>query len=75
VRVNFGGGRLQLEVEDHGVGLPQNGAPASHGTGLVAMRERAEILHGRIVFLKAAGERGTLVRLDIPLPEVPAYAD
>jgi signal transduction histidine kinase len=75
VRVNFAAGRLQLEVEDHGIGLPQNGAPASHGTGLVAMRERAQILHGRIDFLKAAGDRGTLVRLDIPIPEVPAYAD
>jgi signal transduction histidine kinase len=37
------------------------------------MRERAELLHGRIAFLRA-GERGTLVRLEIPLQEANTYA-
>jgi signal transduction histidine kinase len=32
------------------------------------MRERAELLHGRVEFLRP-GERGTLVRLDVPLAE------
>ncbi len=72
VRVNFAADKLELEVEDHGVGLPEwNGG--TRGTGLVAMRERAEILHGRIAFLKP-GERGTLVRLEIPLQEAGTYA-
>jgi signal transduction histidine kinase len=69
VRVRFSEDRLQLEVEDHGVGIPEsNGSSQRRGTGLVAMRERAELLHGRVEFLRP-GERGTLVRLDVPLAE------
>jgi signal transduction histidine kinase len=69
VRVGFAPDRLRLEVEDHGVGIPdRNGTGFHAGTGLVAMRERVELLHGKIDFLKP-GDRGTLVRLEIPLME------
>jgi signal transduction histidine kinase len=69
VRVRYAADRLELEVEDRGKGIPQgNGANAGPGTGLIAMRERAELLHGRIEFLRP-GEHGTLVRLEIPLGE------
>jgi signal transduction histidine kinase len=69
VRVRFAQDRIELEVEDHGVGIPErNGSNQRQGTGLVAMRERAELLHGRVEFLRP-GERGTLIRLDIPLAE------
>lgn len=69
VRVGFTPDRLRLEVEDHGVGIPdKNGAGFRAGTGLIAMRERVELLHGKIDFLKP-GDRGTLVRLEIPLME------
>ncbi len=74
VRIDFGPERLKLEVEDHGIGLPQSGVASSRGTGIIAMRERAELLHGRIDFLKGPGDRGTLVRLDIPISEVAAHA-
>ncbi len=67
VRVRFAPDRLRLEIEDHGIGIPdQNGAGFRRGTGLVAMRERVELLDGKIDFLKP-GDRGTLVRLEIPL--------
>jgi len=60
---------IRLVVEDHGAGIPQrNGATSGQGTGLVAMRERAELLHGRIEFVRP-GDKGTLVRLEIPLGE------
>jgi signal transduction histidine kinase len=69
VRVRFTPDRLQLDVEDHGIGIPgANGSGLRQGTGLIAMRERAELLHGTIEFLRP-GEKGTLVRLDIPLVE------
>jgi signal transduction histidine kinase len=69
VRVEFSADRLMLEVEDQGVGIPEkNGGGLRHGTGLIAMRERAELLHGKIEFLRR-GEKGTLVRLEIPLSE------
>jgi len=54
---------LQLEVEDHGTGFVAKGT--KQGIGLVAMRERAELLRGEIEFLKPP-EGGTLVRLRIP---------
>jgi signal transduction histidine kinase len=54
---------LELEVEDHGKGFEP---AAGRGLGLVAMRERADLLGGTIEFLPPGGG-GTLVRLRIPL--------
>jgi signal transduction histidine kinase len=69
VRAQFSPARLRLEVEDHGAGI---GAPAQagerRGIGLVAMRERAELLRGSVEFQRPA-QGGTLVRLDVPLGE------
>jgi signal transduction histidine kinase len=64
VRLRFGPGTLELEVEDHGQGLAVPGT--RRGLGLVAMRERAELLGGTIVFLRPEAG-GTLVRLSVPL--------
>ena len=67
VRVDFSPDRLHLEVEDRGVGIPANrSAGVRRGIGMVAMRERAELLRGKIEFLRPP-EGGTLVRLDVPL--------
>jgi signal transduction histidine kinase len=54
---------LEVEIEDHGKGFStgQN----RQGIGLVAMRERAEILGGNITFTRPT-EGGTLVRLIVP---------
>ena len=67
VRLQFAPGRLQLEVEDRGTGMPErrNGA-ARRGIGMVAMRERAELLHGSFEVLRP-DDGGTLVRLDVPV--------
>jgi signal transduction histidine kinase len=60
VRLRFLPATLELEVEDHGVGF--SGRPAKQGIGLVAMRERSELMGGQIAFsTPAAG--GTLLRL------------
>ncbi len=65
VRLRFRPGALELEVEDHGKGF---GARSSRqGIGLVAMRERAELLGGTINFLQPESG-GTLVRLRVPTP-------
>jgi signal transduction histidine kinase len=64
VRLRFLAHALELEVEDHGVGFVEKSARS--GIGLVAMRERAELLSGTIDFLKPA-EGGTLVRLSVPI--------
>ncbi|HUE23793.1 MAG TPA: ATP-binding protein [Bryobacteraceae bacterium] len=69
VRLEFPPGRLSLEVEDRGAGMPEsrNGG-GRKGIGMTAMRERAELLEGTFEVLRP-GEGGTLVRLDVPLTD------
>ena len=52
---------LELEVEDHGNGLRRPGTPR-RGLGLVAMRERAELVGRHASSSCAPPEGGTLVR-------------
>jgi signal transduction histidine kinase len=63
VRLRYLPQLLELEIEDHGQGfsaqVPRN------GIGLVAMRERAALLHGTLEFTKPAAG-GTAVRLRVP---------
>ncbi len=67
VRLRFLPATLELEVEDHGAGF--SGRPAKQGIGLVAMRERSELMGGRIVFsTPAAG--GTLLHLTVPREKI-----
>jgi signal transduction histidine kinase len=67
VRLRFLPATLELEVEDHGVGF--SGRPAKQGIGLVAMRERSELMGGTIVFsTPPAG--GTLLHLTVPRENV-----
>jgi signal transduction histidine kinase len=67
VRLQHEPGSVVLEVEDHGAGLA-GGDESRRGLGLVAMRERAELVGGTIEFLRPP-EGGTLVRLRVPQSE------
>jgi signal transduction histidine kinase len=67
VRLRFAAGRLVLEIEDHGAGFAVT--RKRQGIGLVAMRERAELLGGTITFDRPA-EGGALVRLTVPKESV-----
>jgi signal transduction histidine kinase len=62
VRLRYLPDALEIEVEDHGTGIAAR--PFRHGIGLVAMRERAELLGGTIEFLQPS-DGGTLVRLKV----------
>ncbi|HEX2446388.1 MAG TPA: ATP-binding protein [Vicinamibacterales bacterium] len=64
VRLRCDADSLELEVEDHGKGLDPATTP--RGLGLVAMRERVELLKGSLEFLTPP-DRGTLVRVRVPL--------
>lgn len=71
VRLRFLPAALELEVEDRGSGFVAQ--PAKHGIGLVAMRERAELLGGKVtISTPAAG--GTLVHLLVPRESMDAGA-
>jgi signal transduction histidine kinase len=63
VRLRFSPESLQLSVEDHGSGFHREAG--QRGIGLVAMRERAELI-GATLEVKPAPGGGTLVHLDIP---------
>lgn len=67
VRLHYAPERLELEIEDRGSGFaaPQ----ARRGLGLVAMRERAELLGGMLSFENPPGG-GTIVRLQVPKESV-----
>ena len=63
VRLRYLPRTLELEVEDHGSGFAVQSV--KQGIGLVAMRERAELLGGAIEFVRPQPS-GTLIRLTVP---------
>jgi len=69
VRLRFLPHALELEVEDHGVGFE---SPNRRGIGLVAMRERSELMGGQLVFSRPP-EGGTLMHLSVPREKAESY--
>ena len=69
VRVTESGdGNLMAEVSDKGPGFDVRQRPIQGHLGLAAMRERAELLGGRLE-LESSAEGGTHVRAFLPLTE------
>jgi len=71
VRLRFTADKLQLEIEDHGTGFSPNGA--RQGIGLVAMRERAELLGGNVAITRPP-EGGTRVTMTVPKEQLETNA-
>lgn len=71
VRIRYMGNSLELEVEDHGSGFVAE--KMQRGIGLVAMRERAEIIGGKLT-ITPRPQGGTQVRLQIPREKVESHA-
>jgi signal transduction histidine kinase len=63
------GTTLELTIRDDGRGMPRD---RSFGVGLTSMRERAMELGGSFTISPAG--RGTLVRVELPLPAEPRVA-
>jgi signal transduction histidine kinase len=59
------GGDLLVAVSDDGTGFGPETPP---GVGLRSMRERAEVIGGELE-IESEEERGTSVRLRVPLPQ------
>lgn len=74
VQIAFEDGTLAIDVEDDGMGFdPASVAPSPgnpRGLGLLGLRERIELVGGRIQIESAPG-RGTLVAIRVPIPEAP----
>jgi signal transduction histidine kinase len=71
VRVQYAPDQLRLEVEDRGKGITDGAGKGRRGLGLIAMRERAELVHGKLK-LEAPPLGGTLVSLEVPTLDVAA---
>ena len=75
IRLQFQPSALELQVEDHGKGLAP--APGQTGIGLVAMRERAELVGGTLQLISpvSAAQSGTLLKLRIPRERAEAHGE
>ena len=71
VRMRFLPQALEVEVEDHGRGF--DAGTVKQGIGLVAIRERAELLGGSMEIGRPT-QGGTLIRLKVPREKLEAYA-
>jgi signal transduction histidine kinase len=71
VRLRFLPQTLDVEIEDHGRGF--DAQSGKQGIGLVAMRERAELMGGTVQFARPA-QGGTLVRLRVPREKLDSHA-
>jgi signal transduction histidine kinase len=70
VRLRFDAAAVVVEIEDEGIGYQKT---ASHGLGLVSMRERTDLVNGTIEFL-AGKNGGALVRATAPYHLIEANA-
>jgi signal transduction histidine kinase len=70
VRLRFAPHAVTLEIEDDGKGIR---ADEKQGLGLVSMRERAEMMKGRID-IRSGESGGTLVRVTVPAAPEPVNA-
>ncbi|MCR9293472.1 MAG: histidine kinase [bacterium] len=59
---------IHLEVRDSGVGFGTLESDGKFGLGLESMRERIRLVNGRLEIKTAPGQ-GTVVAVDVPIPE------
>ena len=67
VTLTCGSASLELSVEDDGAGFAVDSPGHQSGLGLRGMKERAEVLGGKLTITSAPGQ-GTQARVVIPIP-------
>ena len=77
IRLTRSADALELEIEDHGVGMPPDAETrAGRGLGLISMRERAELMGGVLDLARpAAGGVRLLVRIPMSASGAPPSAE
>jgi PAS domain S-box-containing protein len=73
VSLTFSDNTLRLDVADHGVGLKPAPSETGRGLGIVAMKERARLINGKLSIQSEQG-MGTLVTFEVSLPSSSASA-
>ena len=66
VELEFDNGVLRLTVKDQGIGLREEQKKAERGIGMVAMKERAHLVNGKVSIQSETGE-GTEVVVEVPV--------
>jgi signal transduction histidine kinase len=66
VSLIWAGDSIQLEVRDSGIGFDREEAIKGHGLGLTSMRERLNLVGGKLV-IDSSPQRGALIRATVPL--------
>lgn len=66
VRARHAGGRVKMEIEDNGIGLPAAKVVDPASCGIQGMRERAQTFGGEVRFLPGEGT-GTRVLITFPV--------
>jgi two-component system LytT family sensor kinase len=78
IRTSLSGGRLAIEVEDNGAGIPEERMPQIYvdGIGISNVHERLRVLYGTDFRLQISSRpgAGTLIRIEVPelVSEIPA---
>ena len=68
IKLSLQGKNASIVVQDDGRGIDYAAVTASHGIGLAAIRERAELI-GAKVEISTKVAQGTRLTLSIPVPE------
>jgi PAS domain S-box-containing protein len=68
VRARVAAGMLTVEVEDNGIGIPDEKLASAESLGLLGMRERADMVRGTLSIRRRA-RNGTVVTLSVPIVE------
>jgi two-component system LytT family sensor kinase len=70
IRTSLSDGRLAIEVEDNGAGIPEERMPQVYvdGIGISNVHERLRVLYGNDFDLKISSRQGagTLIRIEVP---------
>jgi two-component system, LytTR family, sensor kinase len=78
IRTSLSGGRLVIEVEDNGAGIPEERMPQVYvdGIGISNVHERLRVLYGNDFQLQISSRQGagTLIHIEVPelVSEMPA---
>ena len=65
---------VTLLIEDDGIGIPDKAPNDRLSHGIAGMRQRVKALHGEFSIGRRP-EGGTLIEVNIPLPDQPAQRD
>jgi signal transduction histidine kinase len=68
------GAELKVTIRDFGKGMPQSRSSGGTGLGLIAMRERAELLNGKLQ-ITTSPETGTKISISMPLKQEDLTSD